>query len=50
MLIKNNHSRVDVLGSNLNILMRLLFASIIITTNNLPFMIYYENVVKILWI
>ena len=48
MLIKNNNSRVDVIGSNLNLLLRLLFALTITTTDNLPFIIYYENVVKIL--
>ena len=38
-----------VIGSNLNLQLKLLFYPLIITNNNLPFKICYEKVLIILW-
>ena len=46
-IFTTNHSWLVVIGSNLNLLLRLFFAPIIIISNNLPLKICYENIVDI---
>ena len=43
-----NHKWLVVIGSNLKLTLRLLFALTITTSNNLPLRIYCKNVVKML--
>ena len=48
-IFTTNHKWLVVIGSNLNLTTRLLFSTIITTSNNLLLKICCENIVKMLW-